>query len=101
MSRGSSPGRDRIFLYCTTSRPTLGTIQPLTQRVPVAYSLGVERPDRETDHLPTSSVDIKNDGAIPPSGMLHHVVRLMSTEAEALFAACFMPVSSLLFSPED
>jgi hypothetical protein len=56
-----------IFLFTTTSRPALELIQPLIQWVIGALSLGVKRPGRGADHLPPSSVEVKNVcGAIPP-----------------------------------
>jgi hypothetical protein len=35
-------------------------------RVPVALSLGVKRPGREGDHLPPSSVEVKNEWSTTP-----------------------------------
>jgi hypothetical protein len=36
---------------------------------------GVKRPGREADHLPPSSVEVKNDGVVPPlPTRLHGVV---------------------------
>jgi hypothetical protein len=61
---GSIPGRGKIFLF-TASRPTLGTIQPSIQWVPVAISLGVKRPECEADHSHLFSAKVMNGGAIP------------------------------------
>jgi len=47
-----------IFLFTMAFRPDLGPTQPI-QQVTEALSLGVKRPGRETDHLPPSSVEIK------------------------------------------
>jgi hypothetical protein len=58
---GSSPGRSKIFLFFTASRPALGPTQPHIQWVPGALS-----PGQEADHSPPSSAEVKNDGAIPP-----------------------------------
>jgi hypothetical protein len=38
----------------------LGPTQPPIQWVPGALSLGVKRPEREADHLPPSSAEVKN-----------------------------------------
>jgi hypothetical protein len=64
--RGLIPGRVKIFLLSVVPRPALGPIQSLMQWIPAAISLGVKQPDREADHSPPSSVDVKNGGAIPP-----------------------------------
>jgi hypothetical protein len=51
----SSTGRVKNFLFSTSSRPALGSIQPI-QWVPGSLSAGVKRPRRETDNsLPTSA----------------------------------------------
>jgi hypothetical protein len=42
-----------------TSRTTLGPTQPTIQWVLGALSLGVKRPEREADHSPPSSAEIK------------------------------------------
>jgi hypothetical protein len=49
-----------------SSRPVLGPTQPPIQWVPGALFTGVKRPEREADHLPPSSVEIKKGGAITP-----------------------------------
>jgi hypothetical protein len=61
--RGSVPGRVKIFLFYTASRPALGPTQPPIQCVLWALTPGVKRPGREADHLPPSSAEVKNDGA--------------------------------------
>jgi hypothetical protein len=48
-----------IFLFNTASRTALGLTQPPIQWIPVALSLGVKRPRRETDHSPPSSAEVK------------------------------------------
>jgi hypothetical protein len=55
---GSIPGRERIFLFDTASRPALRTTQPPIQWVPGALSLGVMRSEREADHLRPSSAEV-------------------------------------------
>jgi hypothetical protein len=49
-----------FFHFASASRRTLGPIQPPIQWVPRALSAGVKRPEREADHLPPSSAEIKN-----------------------------------------
>jgi hypothetical protein len=56
----SIPGRGQgIFLFTTASKPALGPTQPLIQYVPGALSPGVKRTEREADHSPPSSVEVK------------------------------------------
>jgi hypothetical protein len=59
---GSITDRGKTFLFSTASRPALGATKPPTQWVPEALSLGVKRPERESDHSPPSSAEIKNSG---------------------------------------
>jgi hypothetical protein len=67
--------RDKIPLFFTTSKPNLGPTQPPIQRVSRALSLAVKRQERESDHSPPSSSEIKNGGAIPPLPIyLHGIV---------------------------
>jgi hypothetical protein len=49
-----------IFLFTTASRPALRPTQPPTQWVTGALSLGVKLPEREADHSPASSAEVKN-----------------------------------------
>jgi len=53
-----------------------GPTQPPIQWVPEALSLGEKRPGREADHLPPSSVKVKNacSYTYTPSIRLHVVV---------------------------
>jgi hypothetical protein len=48
-----------IFLFTTVYRTALGPTQPLIQWVPGAFSLGVKRLEREADHSPPSSAEVK------------------------------------------
>jgi hypothetical protein len=57
--QSSSPGRVKNFLFCTSSRPALGPTQPPIQRVPGAVSSRVKRPEREVDHSPPTSAEVK------------------------------------------
>jgi hypothetical protein len=50
----------------TASRPSLGPSQPSAQWVQGAPSPGIKRREREVDHWPTPSAQVKNDGTIPP-----------------------------------
>jgi hypothetical protein len=45
-----------IFLFTTAA---LGPTQPPIQRVSGALSLGIKRPEREADHSPPSSAEVK------------------------------------------
>jgi len=49
-----------IYLFTTASRPALRLTQPLYQWVSGALSLGVRRLEREADHSPPSSAEVKN-----------------------------------------
>jgi hypothetical protein len=54
----SSPGRVKNFHF-TSSRPALGPIQPHNQWVPEGLSPGVKRLEREADHSPPTSAEVK------------------------------------------
>jgi hypothetical protein len=62
--RGSTPGRDNIFLFFTASRRALRPTQPPIQRAPGVLSSRIKRPGCEAGHLPPSSAEVKNGGAI-------------------------------------
>jgi hypothetical protein len=47
-----------------SSRLALGSIQPPIQWVPSALPKGVKRPEREADHLPPTSAEVKKRGCI-------------------------------------
>jgi hypothetical protein len=55
----SNPGRGKVFLFSTTSRPALGTTQLSIPWVPVAFSPVVKRPGREADHPLQSNTEGK------------------------------------------
>jgi hypothetical protein len=56
----------KIFIYSAESRPGLGPTQPSIQLVPRALSPGLKWQWCEAGHPPTTSVGVKNSGAIPP-----------------------------------
>jgi hypothetical protein len=56
----------RDFLPSTSSRPALGPSQPAIQRVLRTYSPRITLQRHEGDHLPLSSAELKNGGAISP-----------------------------------
>jgi hypothetical protein len=56
-----------MFLLTTESRPALGPTQPPIQWVTGALSLGVKRPGREADHLPSSCVKVNNEWRYTPT----------------------------------
>jgi hypothetical protein len=58
--RNSSPGRVKNFLSSTSSRLALGSTQPPIQLVSGALSPGVKRPEREADHSPPNSAEVRN-----------------------------------------
>jgi hypothetical protein len=67
--RSLSPGRDKLFLLSTSSRPVLGLNQLPIQWVPGALSPGVKRPGRESDHSPSIAAEAENTWiytSIPP-----------------------------------
>jgi hypothetical protein len=49
-----------IFLFNAASRTALGPTQPPILRPPEALSLEVRRTEREADHSPPSSAEVKN-----------------------------------------
>jgi hypothetical protein len=55
--RSSSPVNVKNFVLCLASRPDMGPTQSPIQWVQEALSPGLQRPERETDHLPPSSVE--------------------------------------------
>jgi hypothetical protein len=57
--RGSSPGRVKNSHFSMLSRPALGSTQPPVQWVPGALSQGVNLPEREANHLPPTSAEVK------------------------------------------
>jgi hypothetical protein len=69
------------ILFGTVSRPALGPTLPPIQWVPRALSLGVKRPGREGDHLPPSSVEVKEcmELYLHSPIRLHGVVLKLST----------------------
>jgi hypothetical protein len=44
-----------VILFCTLSRPVLGSNVPFYQTIPVG-----KRPEREANHSPLSTVDVKS-----------------------------------------
>jgi hypothetical protein len=65
MGRSSSTGRSKNFLFSVLSRQVLGPTQLPIQREPAALPV-VKRPEREADHSPPVSADVKNCRTIPP-----------------------------------
>jgi hypothetical protein len=62
--------RDFFFLSSKASRLALEPTQP------PMFPRGVKRPEREGNHSPPGSAEVKNDGAIP---RLNHTSSLLST----------------------
>jgi hypothetical protein len=73
--RSSSPGRTRIFLLSTSSRPLLEPTQLLFNGYLWALSPGLKQPGREADYTPPTSAEVKKRGPIhPPPIHIHGVV---------------------------
>jgi hypothetical protein len=70
VARAGRPGLDsrhgKIFLFSAAFGQALRSNQPPIQW---AVSPGINRPGREADHSPPSSVEVRNGGAIP--SLLH------------------------------
>jgi hypothetical protein len=64
--QNSSPGRPKIVLLSISSRPALGSIQLPIQWIPGALSSGVKRLWLQAESSPSSNVEFKNDGSLPP-----------------------------------
>jgi hypothetical protein len=64
--RGSIPGKGTLFLFPLGSKPALGPTHTPIRWVPEAPFAGIKLPEREADHSPTSSAEIKNGGVITP-----------------------------------
>jgi hypothetical protein len=60
-----------IFLFTTVPRPALGPTQPPVHGVPGVRSLGLERQERSSNHLPPSGAEFKNRGAAPLLLQIH------------------------------
>jgi hypothetical protein len=56
----------KMFFFSIAFRPALGPTQPPIQHVPEVISPGVQQSEREGDHSPPTSAEVKNGGAIPP-----------------------------------
>jgi hypothetical protein len=52
--------KGKIFVLSALSRPILGTTKPPKQWAPSATSGGVKRQERETNHSPPTTTEIKN-----------------------------------------
>jgi hypothetical protein len=57
--RSSSPGRVKNFLFSTSPMPALGSTQSPIEWVPGALPTGEKRPEREADHSPPDSAEVK------------------------------------------
>jgi hypothetical protein len=59
----------RIFLFSTSSRPSLGPTQLPIQWVPGTLSSWIKRPEHEADHSPPTCAEVKETWSIHP--LLH------------------------------
>jgi hypothetical protein len=60
-SRTGFPAAAALFLFFRASRPFSEPAQPQAERVVGASSPAVKRLEREADHLPPSTAQIKNE----------------------------------------
>jgi hypothetical protein len=60
-----------MFLFSTSSRPTLGPTQPPIHAYKGLFRCGVKWQRREADHSSPSRAAVKKDGVIPP--FLHYL----------------------------
>jgi hypothetical protein len=66
-NRGFESRQELVILQFTTaSRPTLRPNHPPIQGAPGTLFLVIKRPEREADHSPPSSAEVKNSLALPP-----------------------------------
>jgi hypothetical protein len=96
-----SPNRVKNFLFSTSSGLALGSTQPPIQGVTRALSLGVKLPEREADHSPPTSAEVKKnvDLYIHSPIRLHGVVlNWLSTGITVLFTAYNIKFSIYLCS---
>jgi hypothetical protein len=89
-SRSSSSGKVKNFLFSTSSRPALGFIQPPIQWVPGDLSPGEKRPEREADHSPPISAEVKKVDLY-----IHSFIRLHGIVLNWLSTGTALPFSSL------
>jgi hypothetical protein len=65
-AKGWTAGVQESFLYSAASRSTLEPTQPHIQWALGTIFPRVKLPEREADHSPPSSAEVKNSGAITP-----------------------------------
>jgi hypothetical protein len=82
----NSRQRKNIFLFPTTSRPTMAPIQP-----PMQWVQGVKRPSSEADNLLPSIAEVENDRFIPQH--LHVFIACWLT-SWVIYILFYMPPSS-------
>jgi hypothetical protein len=86
----------KIFLFSMKSRLALGPTQPPIRWILGTLSSGVKHLGHEADHLPPSSAQIKNGGAMLP--LLHYVFMaycLISYRDNFTFTVCVYRLSGL------
>jgi hypothetical protein len=66
IATGIIPGSARLFPSLQLSDWLWGFTQPPVQWARGVLFPGVKRQGREADHLPPSSAEVKNGGAVPP-----------------------------------
>jgi hypothetical protein len=71
-----SPGRIKNFLFFTSSRPALGSIQSPIQWVPGALSVEANWPGHDADNSPPVNANLKKYGFMHPPAP-HKLVQLV------------------------
>jgi hypothetical protein len=66
----------KIFLFSVKPKLSMEPNQPPIQRYRGLFPLGVKRQGHEANHTPTSSVEVKNNGAIASLPKRRHSVVL-------------------------
>jgi hypothetical protein len=81
---GLIPGRERFLSSPRRPNRLWGPPSLLSNGYRWRFPPGVKRPGREADHLPPSSAEVKNGGAIPPLPNKHYLY-LFFTQRKSVF----------------
>jgi hypothetical protein len=91
----SSPGRVSNCFFSASTRPTLGPNQPPIQCAPGALSPREKRPEREADHSPPTSAEVKYF-LYTPLGTTRNYSAIANLHTLQITTASARPFSSLL-----